>query len=199
MFPLTLETLLPLPTPDARQHLHNREVHYRGYRREDGGWDIEGELRDTKTYDIRVVGEQPRLAGVPIHHLAIRMTLDSALVVRAMAVAMDGIPHNTCSQVQNSLEPMVGVQVGGGWRKTIEQRVGGVQGCTHLRELLFNMATVTFQTVHPGDAVLQSETPPAYLGQCMSWDTRGPLVQRLFPHFYKLDINRNDKDKDQKA
>ena len=119
---------MPLPPPDPRQHLHNRQVHYRGYRRDDGGWDIEGELRDTKTYDIRVVGEAPRLAGVPIHHLAIRMTLDEALVVRAMAVAMDGIPHSTCSQVQNSLDVMVGVKVGGGWRKTIEERVGGCRG-----------------------------------------------------------------------
>ena len=25
----------------------------------------------------------------------------------------------------------------------------------------------------------------------MAWDTRGPLVQRLFPRFYLQDINRN--------
>jgi hypothetical protein len=187
------ERPLPLPSPAARQHLHNRHVEYRGYRREDGGWDIEGEMRDTKTYDMQVVGGPPRVAGVPIHHLAIRMTLDESLVVRDIVVAMDGTPHAPCSQAQTSLNAMVGVSVGGGWRKNIEQRVGGVQGCTHLRELLFNMATVTFQTIHPGEAVLKSDTPPAYLGQCMAWDTRGPLVQRLMPKFYKLDINRNVK------
>ena len=184
---------MPLPPAAPRQHLHNRHVVYRGYRREDGGWDIEGEMRDTKTHDIRVVGEEPLPAGEPIHHLSIRMTLDESLTVREMAVAMDGTPHGPCSQAQTSLEAMVGVQVGGGWRKTIEQRVGGVQGCTHLRELLFNMATVTFQTVHPGEAVLQATTPPKYLGQCMAWDTRGPLVQRLMPQFYRMDINRNIK------
>jgi hypothetical protein len=27
----------------------------------------------------------------------------------------------------------------------------------------------------------------------MAWDTRGPLVQRLMPKFYQLDINRNVK------
>ena len=52
---------MPLPAPAARQHLHNRDVAYRGYRRDDGGWDIEGEMRDTKTYDIRVVGERVRV------------------------------------------------------------------------------------------------------------------------------------------
>ena len=184
---------MPLPPAAPRQHLHNRHVAYRGYRRDDGGWDIEAELRDTKTYDMRVVGESDLSAGQPIHHLAIRMTLDGSLVVRDIVVAMDGTPHGNCSQAQTSLQAMVGVQVGGGWRKNIEQRVGGVQGCTHLRELLFNMATVTFQTVHPGEAVLHATQPPAYLGQCMAWDTRGPLVQRLMPQFYKLDINRNVK------
>jgi hypothetical protein len=184
---------LPLPAPAARQHLHNRDVAFRGYRRDDGGWDIEGEMRDTKTYDIRVVGEPVRPAGQPIHHLAIRMTLDESLVVREIVVAMDGTPHAPCSQAQMSLQAMVGVQVGGGWRKNIEQRVGGVQGCTHLRELLFNMATVTFQTVHPGDAARKSDKPPAFLGQCMAWDTRGPLVQRVMPQFFQLDINRNVK------
>jgi hypothetical protein len=182
---------LPLPAPSPRQHLHNRVVNYRGYQREDGGWDIDAEMRDSKTHDTEIVGEGLKPAGEAIHHMAIRMTLDRQLVVQAIAVAMDGIPHANCIQAETSLQKMVGVQVGGGWRKTIEQRVGGVQGCTHLRELLFNMATVTFQTCHPGVAILESETPPKYLGQCQAWDTRGPLVERVMPRFYQRDINRN--------
>jgi hypothetical protein len=187
---------LPLPPPSPRQHLHNRDVSYRGYRREDGGWDIEAELRDSKTQDIQIVGESLKPAGEAIHHMLIRMTLDEQLVVKAMAVAMDGIPHGNCIEAESSLQKMVGVQVGGGWRKNIEQRIGGIQGCTHLRELLFNMATVTFQTCHPGEAILESETPPKYLGQCQAWDTRGPLVQRIMPRFYQWDINRNPTLKD---
>jgi hypothetical protein len=186
-----LERRLPLPPPAPRQHLHTREAVYRGYRRESGGWDIEAELRDTKTYDMKVIGETDLPAGTPVHHLAIRMTLDDALVVQDILVAMDGTPHDSCSQAITSLAPMIGVKVGSGWRKAIETRLGGVQGCTHLRELLFNMATATFQSVHPGESVLRSDKPPLFLGQCMTWDTRGPLVQRIMPQFYQLDINRN--------
>jgi hypothetical protein len=119
------------------------------------------------------------------------MTLDPSLTVREVLVAMDSTPHGPCSQAQTSLDAMVGVQVGGGWRKAIESRVGGVQGCTHLRELLFNMATATYQTIHNNEASLASAKPPSFLGQCLAWDTRGPLVQRLFPRFYLQDINRN--------
>jgi hypothetical protein len=37
--------------------------------------------------------------------------------------------------------------MGPGWRQAIDRTIGGVQGCTHLRELLFNMATAAFQTI----------------------------------------------------
>ena len=41
---------MPLPAPAPRQLLHKRVVQCWGYRREDGLWDIEGRLVDTKTY-----------------------------------------------------------------------------------------------------------------------------------------------------
>jgi hypothetical protein len=43
---------MPLPAPQARSHLHTRAVVFRGYHREDGLWDIEAALIDTKTYAL---------------------------------------------------------------------------------------------------------------------------------------------------
>ena len=43
---------MPLPAPQPRTHLHTRSVVYRGYHREDGLWDIEAEMTDTKTYTL---------------------------------------------------------------------------------------------------------------------------------------------------
>ncbi len=40
---------MPLPPVAPREHLHTREIEWRGYRREDELWDIEGRLVDTKT------------------------------------------------------------------------------------------------------------------------------------------------------
>ena len=39
-----------LPAAAPREHVHTRSVVFRGYRREDGLWDIEAELTDAKTY-----------------------------------------------------------------------------------------------------------------------------------------------------
>ncbi|WP_414708625.1 DUF2889 domain-containing protein [Ramlibacter sp.] len=38
------------------------------------------------------------------------------------------------------MQAMVGVRMGPGWRQALEKALGGAKGCTHLRELLFNMA-----------------------------------------------------------
>ena len=70
--------------------------------------------------------------------------------------------------------------------------MGGVRGCTHLRELLGVMATVAIQTV-PGyrrhQRGLRGEVSPAttepdhQMGKCLSWDFDGPVIARIAPQF----------------
>ncbi|HIK87341.1 MAG TPA: DUF2889 domain-containing protein, partial [Alphaproteobacteria bacterium] len=36
-----------------REKIHNRSIQCEGFKREDGLWDIEGHLKDTKTYDFK--------------------------------------------------------------------------------------------------------------------------------------------------
>ncbi len=157
---------------------------FRGYLRDDSLWDIEAEMRDTKpqVLDIPRVGVwQP---GELIHNMTIRLTIDDALVVREIAVAMDDVPHPECPLVQAPMQMMIGCTVGPGWRQAIERNLGGIRGCAHLRELLFNMATVAFQTIPEeptGDPV---QGPPHYVGKCMTWDFNGPTVQRVHPVFF---------------
>ena len=41
-----------LPDPAPREPVHARDIRLRGYRRDDGLLDIEGVIRDEKTYDF---------------------------------------------------------------------------------------------------------------------------------------------------
>ena len=182
---------MPLPSPAARQHLHTRTATYRGYLREDGLWDIEAELADIKTYDTEMEhGHHP--AGQPIHGMAIRVTVDEQMVIRAIATEMDHTPFGECHQAEDPMQRMVGVAMGPGWRQAIEKNLGGVRGCTHLRELLFNMATAAYQTVFPyrerqrrlaGGTREQLAQPPYHIGRCIAWDTNGAVVARHLPQF----------------
>lgn len=184
---------MPLPEPAARRHLHTRAVSYRGYLREDGLWDIEGEMSDVKTYGFKRSDGQDVPVGTPIHHMHIRLTVDESLTIRAIATAMDSTPFGECQQGNDPMQQMVGARLGPGWRQAIEKALGGVRGCTHLRELLFNMATAAYQTVFPwrererrmaGVAAAEATEPPYHLGRCIAWDPDGPVTQRYYPQFF---------------
>ena len=48
---------MPLPPPAPRAPQHTRTTVFNGYRRDDGLWDIEGELRDTKSVPFEIPGD----------------------------------------------------------------------------------------------------------------------------------------------
>ncbi len=183
---------MPLPTPAARTHLHTRAVTYRGYIRDDGLWDIEAQLSDVKTYEFDMSERGPMVPGTPVHGMAIRVTVDDEMTIREIATASDFTPFPECQQGIDPMQGMVGASMGPGWRQAIEKALGGVRGCTHLRELLFNMATAAYQTVFPyrqhlmreGGTPSSAETePPYHLGRCIAWDFDGTVIQRHYPQF----------------
>ncbi len=183
---------MPLPTPAARSHLHTRNVVYRGYHREDGLWDIEAELQDTKSYAMERHDGGQLAAGAPLHGMAIRVTVDDALCIVAIASSSDHTPFGECQQGSAPMQQMLGVTMGAGWRVAIERALGNTRGCTHLREMLFNMATVAFQTIpgyrerlrkQAGGATTARSEPPFFMNKCIAWDFSGPLVARTYPQF----------------
>jgi len=181
-----------LPPASPRTHLHTRQLRFDGFHREDGMWDIEATITDTKAYVWHSADKGDLPAGTPVHDMAIRVTLDDDMTIRAIATSMPGTPFGECAQAQDPMQRMVGQTMGPGWRMTIEKTLGGVKGCTHLRELLFNMATAAFQTIpgyrshlrrQAGESTRSDGQPPFYMGKCLGWDFDGPVVLRHFPQF----------------
>ena len=183
---------VPLPPPAPRTPLHTRQVRFDGFHRDDGLWDIEATITDTKAYVWHSAEKGDLPAGTPVHDMAIRVTLDDTMTIRAIATSMPGTPFGECAQAQEPMQKMVGQTIGSGWRMTIDKSLGGVKGCTHMRELLFNMATAAFQTIPSyrshlrrlaGEPPYSEGQPPFYVGKCLGWDFDGPVVLRHFPQF----------------
>ncbi|MBM3361047.1 MAG: DUF2889 domain-containing protein [Betaproteobacteria bacterium] len=170
--------------PLARRLVHTRLVHFEGYAREDGLYDIEARLIDTKPEPLTIEGEGRWEAGAPIHGMLIRLSIDGDYIVRAVEVRMDHMPHGECEAARAPMQSVVGCSLRKGWRAAIEERLGKVRGCAHLRELLFNMGTVAFQSLAPWTQGQRGEQPPAALGGCLAWDPRGPMVARIYPRFH---------------
>jgi hypothetical protein len=175
-----------------RTAIHRRQVVYDAFVRDDGLFDLEGRLTDTRTYDSVDPDRRPIPTGRAVHDIVIAVTVTPELEITAISSVMTHVPVPECHDTQAVLQRLVGKTMGRGWRKTINEAMGGVQGCTHMRELLFNMATAAYQAVpiyvrfNPDDleAPFRADQPPPHLGQCMTWGLSSAPVKRAYPQFY---------------
>lgn len=179
---------MPLPLPVDRQPIHAREVSCRGWRRADGLWDIEGHLRDTKSYAFENELRGRLEPGEAIHDMWLRLTVDDELVVRAVAAATDASPFAVCPAITPAFSALVGLRIGPGWRRAVQQRLGGVHGCTHLVELIGPVATTAYQTIYPLLARerprRENDRPPAHLDSCHALARDSDVVRRHHPRWY---------------
>jgi len=183
-----------LPPPAPRRHLHTRKISCEGYRREDGLWDVEARIVDAKTFPSRESIRGLRQPGEPVHDMTLRLTIDDDMVVRDIEVATLSAPYPPCFGVAPAFKGLIGRKIGAGWRRAVQECVGGVKGCTHLRELLLPAATVAFQTLgswpEDGQPVVLPEPDykterPYFVDGCKAWASDGEIVATLYPHYHR--------------
>ena len=80
---------MPLSEPAPREDRHKRNLEMAGYLREDGLWDIEGHLRDVKGYDYDSAWRGTVTAGMAVHDMWIRLTVDETLTIRAVEATLE--------------------------------------------------------------------------------------------------------------
>lgn len=180
---------MPLsPSQTPREYLHTRRIELNGYHREDGLFDVEAHLTDTKSYsfDLQDRGAVP--PGEPLHHMSMRMTVDDSMTIVAFEAVTDYAPYSICPEIAPAYAKLVGLQIRSGFLRAVAERVGGVHGCTHLRELMQPMATVAFQTLSTRRFAREAQRPahakPTMLNTCYAYREDGPIVQRNWPAFY---------------
>jgi hypothetical protein len=179
---------MPLSPPAQRDLLHLRDIAIRGFLRADGLIDIEARLTDTKTYSFGNHDRGRIGAGEALHGMGLRVTIDQSLCVISAEAAMDYTPHNVCPGVAPNFARLAGLTIGKGFWKGATERLGGPAGCTHLRELLQQVATVAIQTMfsvrahkdaREGTAErIDWKVPTFLVNTCFAYAEDGPLVQQ---------------------
>jgi len=186
---------MPLPPPAPRRHVHSRTVRCEGYFREDGLWEVEAALLDTKPFPHDDWERGPRKVGDPVHKMSIRLTVDRHLVVVEAHGAMDDVPYGTCQDVPARMAALVGLKLGAGWRRAVRERLPKLHACTHMIELIGPAITTLFQSMSyrepPDDgaahAAKTNPRKPYFIDDCWSWRADGPTVAKHFPMFARTD------------
>jgi hypothetical protein len=186
---------MPLSAPVERQPLHTRRYEFNGYERSDGLWDIEGWMTDVKAYAFDNQHRGRIEPGVPLHEMRLRLTLDDTFLVRDIEAVTEAGPFAVCPDITPNYQRMVGVRIGQGWRQELKKRLGGIEGCTHLTEMLGAMATVAFQTIYPvlskrraaqadslGTEGSTRRSP--LIDSCHAFRADGEVVRSVWPTFF---------------
>ena len=177
---------------ERRRLMHRRSIECTGYLRNDGLWEVEARLVDTKPFAQRDHFRGELQPGDPVHDIGLRLAVDDALTIREAETTMRATPFPACVDVEPILQRLVGERIGPGWRDLVRRKIGRLETCTHLSELLGPAVTTLYQTMSygktpDGRSSLEDQRgarePPFFLGGCHSWRTDGPVVAELFPQF----------------
>jgi hypothetical protein len=198
---------MPLTEAVAREKLHTRDIQICGYRRSDGLFDIEAQLADTKSYGFVNQDRGYVHPGEKLHGMWLRLTLDETMTIVTSEAATDYAPYTVCPSAAPSFSNLAGLSIKPGFLRDATQRVGGTVGCTHLRELLQQIATTAYQTISPYRAWREaqqngeadepgSDKLDARIAQkllvgrgsivntCRAYASDGEIVRRRWPELY---------------
>ncbi len=190
---------MPLSPPAARTKLHTRTIVIDGYERDDGNFDVEAHLTDTKTFgfDSGIRGHvQP---GEPLHNMFVRLTFDPRMTILAAEAVTEAGPYPICGGGAASYANLVGLRIRPGFLREANSRMAGPNGCTHLREMLQEIATTALQTMWPARSRLRAETKEEaearekandardaarMLNTCHAYSAEREVVEQRWPHLF---------------
>ena len=181
---------MSIPPAVPREELHHRRIDCRGYRRHDGLYDIEGRVTDLKAGNFDLpFGRGVLPEGKPLHDMWVRMTVDEDLLIHDIIASTESWPWTPCPEASAAVSALKGVRIGPGFLRAIRDKLGGAKGCTHIAELLPQVATTAFQTLSP----VRSQKPdrldatgrPVKIDSCYAYSRHRELVRDRWPAFYE--------------
>jgi hypothetical protein len=174
---------MPLSSIEDRREVHHRVIDMKTFARPDGLFDAEAHLVDRKPFDFTRAGACDTVAAhEPFHDLWVRITVDSAFLVRAIEAASDVTPWAVCKLAGNSLQVLVGEALVRGWTAKVKEKLRGATSCTHLAEMLIPLATTALQGIYGLRSLSErNEGIGQLVDSCYAFDASREVIQRLAP------------------
>ena len=178
---------MPLPAvTEPREEIYFRHVNYTGYRRAGTLWDIEGHMKDLRTFDFPCVDRGGLIrAGEPFHEMLLRLTVDDDLIIHGIEAKVENSPFRICPCAEAIFQNLKGLKIEHGFVKEARSRVPAKLCCTHLFDLVLGAAACAFQTIAQVRLIKYClGAKPEMINGCLAWDSTGDVVKREWPQYY---------------
>jgi hypothetical protein len=127
-----------------RKLLHKRQITCDVYQRSDGGYEVEARMFDCKS-TVAVLPFRTVEAGEMFHDMRITMRVSTDLVIEHVEARSEAAPTPFCRDINSAYAALAGLHIAPGFKQRVRSIVGGVNGCTHLSDLLGPLATTVMQ------------------------------------------------------
>ena len=181
---------MALPTAASdRQLTHRRCIDVQIYARGNGLWEVDAHITDVRTSPTRMAtGLLP--AGSPIHDMLLRLVVDESFNIVEAGAETTAMPYTgECDRYGDAYGRLVGLNLMRGFRQAVKERLGGVQGCTHITELTQVLPTAVVQAFAGevidtrGDA--DGSVQPFQIDRCHALRADGTVVKTYYPRWYR--------------
>jgi hypothetical protein len=185
------------PTSVSRNLIHTRKITTQAFLREDGLWDLEANLLDTKSKDFHL-SSGVRKSGDAIHNMTLCITIDASFnILDAKAVTHAAPYEQYCNKIEPEYKKLVGLNLVKGFRNAVKDLFSGVSGCSHMTELCSVLPTAAIQSF-AGEVIKVTDQGdgkmPFQLNGCHALRTDGEAVNKYYPAWFGTPvIDKNPK------
>lgn len=177
------------PAAPRRQLKHRRQIDVQVFSRDDGLWEVEANLVDTKTRDAQMA-DGLRPAGHPIHDLLLRLVVNTQFDILQAGSESRWMPYpGICNDHGDVYARLVGLNLLQGFRQRVRERLSGVQGCTHLTELAQVLPTAVVQgfagEVIDTRGTDEGAAQPFQIDRCHALRSSGEAVRVHYPRWFR--------------
>ena len=181
---------MALPTAAIERQLkHRRSIDVQIYARGNGLWEVDAHITDVRTRETPMAtGLLP--AGAPIHDMLLRLVVDERFNVVEAGAETAAMPYpGECNSYGDVYQRLVGLNLMRGFRQAVKERLGGIQGCTHITELTQVLPTAVVQAFAGevldtrGDAADSEQ--PFQIDRCHALRADGLAVKTYYPRWYR--------------
>ena len=181
-----------MSTDNERELVHTRQITCRAFRLKNGFLEIEATLGDEKGQEVAFRSRPSVPPGEFMHRMALTITIDGDYLIHDVKATTLTAPWPMCGGTDAAYRRLVGLRIGPGFTQQVRELLGGVQGCTHVTELVSQAAKTYMQASWPDRIARQmavaldprqwpDKSTLTFVNHCHAWRQDGATLVREYP------------------